>query len=201
MLELGRQGYDVTGLHVDLGIPESSPSARGVVERFCQKYDFPLIVRDMVAEGLPIPEVKAKLRRPICSACGKIKRYFFNQTARELGFTVLATGHNLDDEVARLTSNTLRWDSAYLSDQGPVLEDEDGNEIEFELGDKLVYEGKEYVVLLPLDEDDNGIVILEYQEGGDEEGDLYLDVEDEDVLNAVFDMFKEKYADEFDFVD
>jgi uncharacterized protein YrzB (UPF0473 family) len=82
-----------------------------------------------------------------------------------------------------------------------VLEDEDGNEIEFELGDKLVYEGKEHVVLLPLEEDDNGIVILEYQEGGDEEGDLYLDVEDEDVLNAVFDMFKEKYADEFDFVD
>ena len=82
-----------------------------------------------------------------------------------------------------------------------VLEDEDGNEIEFELGDKMVYEGKEYVVLLPLEEDDNGIVILEYQEGGDEEGDLYLDVEDENVLNAVFDMFKEKYADEFDFVD
>lgn len=83
-----------------------------------------------------------------------------------------------------------------------VLEDEDGNEVEFELGDKLVYEGKEYVVLLPLDEDDNGIVILEYQEGGeDEEGDLYMDVEDEDVLNAVFDMFKEKYADEYDFVD
>ena len=126
MLELGRQGYDVTGLHVDLGIPESSPLARGVVERFCEKYEFPLIVRDMVKEGLPIPEVKAKLRRPICSACGKIKRYFFNQTAREGGFNVLATGHNLDDEVARLTSNTLRWDRAYLSDQGPMLEDSDG---------------------------------------------------------------------------
>ena len=126
MLELGRQGYDITGLHVDLGIPESSPIARGVVERFCEKYEFPLIVRDMVKEGLPIPEVKAKLRRPICSACGKIKRYFFNQTAREGGFNVLATGHNLDDEVARLTSNTLRWDSAYLSDQGPMLEDSDG---------------------------------------------------------------------------
>ena len=97
-----------------------------MVERFCQKYDFPLIVRDMTKEGLPIPEVKAKLRRPICSACGKIKRYFFNQTAREGGFNVLATGHNLDDEVARLTSNTLRWDSAYLSDQGPMLEDSDG---------------------------------------------------------------------------
>ena len=82
-----------------------------------------------------------------------------------------------------------------------VLEDEEGNEVEFELGDKVVYEGKEYVVLLPLAEDDNGIVILEYEEGGDEEGDLYTDVEDEDILNAVFDIFKEKYADEFDFVD
>ena len=82
-----------------------------------------------------------------------------------------------------------------------VLEDEDGNEVEFTLGDKVVYEGKEYVVLLPVAEDDNGIVILEYEEGGDEEGDLYSDVDDEDVLNAVFDMFKEKYKDEFDFID
>ena len=82
-----------------------------------------------------------------------------------------------------------------------VLEDEDGNEVEFTLGDKVGYEGKEYVVLLPVAEDDNGIVILEYEEGGDEEGDLYSDVEDEDVLNAVFDMFKEKYKDEFDFID
>lgn len=126
MLELGRQGYNVTGLHIDLGIPQSSPAARGVVERFCSRYGFPLIIRDMTQEGLAIPRVKSLLRRPICSACGKIKRYFFNQTAREGGFSVLATGHNLDDEVARLTSNTLRWDTAYLSDQGPALEDAEG---------------------------------------------------------------------------
>jgi uncharacterized protein (TIGR00269 family) len=126
MLELGRQGYDVTALHIDLGIPNSSPAARGVVERFCKKYDFPLIIRDMEQEGLAIPKVKKALKRPICSACGKIKRYYFNQTAREGGFTVLATGHNLDDEIARLTSNTLRWDKAYLSDQGPLLENSDG---------------------------------------------------------------------------
>jgi uncharacterized protein YrzB (UPF0473 family) len=82
-----------------------------------------------------------------------------------------------------------------------VLEDEEGNEIEFELADKVVYEGHEYVVLLPLAEDDSGIVILEVEEGDGEEGDLYMDVEDEAVLNAVFDMFKEKYADEYDFMD
>lgn len=126
MLELSRQGYDVTGLHIDLGIPQSSPIARGVVERFCVKHGLKLLINDMAAEGVPIPLVKTRLRRPICSACGKIKRHYFNKTALEGGFTVLATGHNLDDEVARLFSNTLRWDVSYLSDQGPVLAASEG---------------------------------------------------------------------------
>ena len=82
-----------------------------------------------------------------------------------------------------------------------TLEDEEGNATEFELADQIAYGGKEYVVLMPLDEDDTGIVILEYEETDDEEGDLYSDVEDEDILDAVFNKFKEAYADEFDFVD
>jgi len=126
MLELARQDYDVTGLHIDLGIPGASAGARGVVERFCSKHGLRLMVRDMAAEGLPIPAVKARLNRPVCSACGKIKRHFFNKTALDEGFDALATGHNLDDEVARLFSNTLRWDTAYLSDQGPMLAGERG---------------------------------------------------------------------------
>ena len=127
MFELNRLGYDVTGLHIDLGIPDSSPAARAAVEDFCRKHDLALIVKEMEAEGLAIPKVKARLNRPICSACGKIKRHYFNRVALEQGFTVLATGHNLDDEVARLFSNTLRWDAAYLSDQGPALEAEQGH--------------------------------------------------------------------------
>ena len=126
MLALAHQGYDITGLHIDLAIPNSSEVTRAVVERFCNKHNFRLIIKDMAEEGLAIPQVKAKLKRPICSACGKIKRYFFNKVAIDEGFTVLATGHNLDDEVARLFSNTIRWDLAYLSDQGPKLEAESG---------------------------------------------------------------------------
>ena len=84
------------------------------------------MVKEMAAEGLPIPLVKARLNRPICSACGKIKRHFFNKVALDEGFDALATGHNLDDEVARLFSNTLRWDTSYLSDQGPRLDSENG---------------------------------------------------------------------------
>lgn len=126
MLELSRQEYKVTGLHIDLDIPVSSPAARGVVERFCQKHNLPLIVKEMAAEGLSMPLVKQKLNRPICSACGKVKRHYFNKVALDGGFSVLATGHNLDDEVARLFSNTVRWDTSYLSDQGPLLEGENG---------------------------------------------------------------------------
>ena len=126
MLELSRQGYDVTGLHIDLAIPGSSDVTRAVVERFCARHGFKLIVKEMAKEGLPIPLVKQRLKRPICSVCGKIKRYFFNKTALDDGYTALATGHNLDDEIARLFSNTLRWDVGYLSDQGPRLDGVDG---------------------------------------------------------------------------
>lgn len=121
MLQLNELGYNVTGLHVDLAIPGSSQVARAAVERFCDKHSLNLIVKDMQAEGLAIPVVKKQLKRPICSVCGKIKRYFFNKAALDGNFTVLATGHNLDDEISRLFSNVLRWDYSYLADQGPSL--------------------------------------------------------------------------------
>lgn len=82
-----------------------------------------------------------------------------------------------------------------------VLEDEEGNELEFALADKIPYGEKVYAVLLPMAEDDGGIVILEYEENDGEEGDLFTDVEDEEILNAVFDLFRDKHAEEFDFVD
>ena len=127
MLELHSLGYNVTGLHIDLDITGSSPAARKAVENFCALHKLPYMVKEMKEEGLSIPTIKRTVRRPVCSVCGSIKRYYFNKIAVDEGFTVLATGHNLDDEVARLFSNTLRWDSNYLSDQGPALEaSEDG---------------------------------------------------------------------------
>ena len=79
MLELSRQGYDVTGLHIDLGIPGSSEIVRGVIERFCGKHGFKLIVKEMAKEGLAIPLVKQRLKRPICSACGRDQTALFQQ--------------------------------------------------------------------------------------------------------------------------
>ncbi|WP_028575362.1 ATP-binding protein [Desulfonatronovibrio hydrogenovorans] len=124
--QLKKLGYDVSGLHIDLAIPGSSADARSHVERFCSENRLELYILEMEKMGLPIPEVKKIIKRPVCSVCGKIKRYYFNKFAMDNGFNVLATGHNLDDEVARLFSNVFRWDAAYLGDQGPLLPAENG---------------------------------------------------------------------------
>ena len=75
-----------------------------------------------------------------------------------------------------------------------TLSDENGNDVDFEYLDCIDYQDKEYLVLMPAEEDSNEIVILEV-EPVDEENENYLAVEDEAVLNAVYEIFKEKYKD------
>ena len=78
------------------------------------------------------------------------------------------------------------------------LTDEEGNETQFEYLDCIEYEGKEYLILLPAGDDSAEIVILEV-EPVDEETENYLSVSDQDVLDAVFGIFKERYKDVFTF--
>ena len=61
-----------------------------------------------------------------CSACGLSKRHLFDEAARQHGYDVLATGHNLDDEAAVLFGNVLRWQTDYLGRQLPVLPERHG---------------------------------------------------------------------------
>ena len=75
-----------------------------------------------------------------------------------------------------------------------TLTDENGQDVDFEYLDCIEYEGKEYLVLIPAEEDDGHIVILEI-EPIDEETENYLSVEDETILNTVYEMLKEKYSD------
>ena len=79
-----------------------------------------------------------------------------------------------------------------------TLTDENGNDVNFEYLDCIEYQGKEYLALLPEDEESNELVILEV-EPVDEENENYLAVEDEAVLEAVFAIFKEKYQDIMNF--
>ena len=86
------------------------------------------------------------------------------------------------------------------------LNDENGNEVKFEFLDLVEYEGEQYVVLLPVleegEEEHGEVVILRVEDSDDEsEEEAYVSVDDEETLMKVFNIFKEKFKDEFDFVD
>jgi len=132
-------GYRADGLYIDLGIDQGtddgtgySAASREKVEQFAaQRSDARFTVVDLKAEyGETLPEVARRVRRgrgKPCSVCGLIKRHVMNRVTRDGarglrgGYDVLATGHNLDDEVAVLFGNVLHWQTGYIARQAPVL--------------------------------------------------------------------------------
>ena len=92
------EGYDTTGLYLDLGIFDYSVESRAKCEAFAARRQVPLVIRRVADDvGAPVPIIKQVTRRPPCSGCGLSKRYLMNRTALEQGLPVVATGHNLDD--------------------------------------------------------------------------------------------------------
>lgn len=94
-----------------------------------------------------------------------------------------------------------QMDNKELSGPNPIVEliDEDGRTVRFEHVCTVPYEGDEYVLLSPLDEvegvEDDEVVILRIEPGEDE--DAYVGIEDEELLDAVFDQYM-KMAEEED---
>ena len=82
-------------------------------------------------------------------------------------------------------------------DQGMLitLEDENGQEVEFEFLDVIEFEGTEYIVLI---EDADEVVILQINQI-DEDTEEYVSIDDEDTLNKVFELFKKKYEGDINF--
>ena len=80
-----------------------------------------------------------------------------------------------------------------------LLTDENGVETAFEYLDCIEYEGKEYLVLMPMADEDEGEVVILEVEPVDEEMENYLAVEDEDLLATIFGIFKEKFQDVLEF--
>ena len=123
---LVKLGYEADGLYINLGIGEYSEDSKRLSEDFAKKINRKLHIVDLKEEIASIPQITESINKPACSACGSVKRYYMNKTAKELGYNIIATGHNLDDEVAVLFGNTLNWDIEYMRRQYPVLEEESG---------------------------------------------------------------------------
>lgn len=126
---LWRLGYAVDGLYIGLGIQGEagySAKSRQLTEQFAADRGLKLAVVSVEDEyGETVPEVARRTHRgreKPCSVCGVTKRHVMNRIARDGGYDVLVTGHNLDDEAAVLFGNTMTWLPTHLSRQSPVLE-------------------------------------------------------------------------------
>ena len=80
-----------------------------------------------------------------------------------------------------------------------TLTDDDGKDISFEILDTIEYKERIFAVLLPFEDTDDEVVILEVIPAEDPEYDDFVSVDDEELLNEVFEEFKKKYEGEFDF--
>jgi uncharacterized protein (TIGR00269 family) len=130
---LVRLGYDADGLYIDLGIDANigySVKSRSYARQFAGQHQLRLHEVDVERQyGASIPTLTQISRRGQgrpCAVCGLTKRHVMNRIARDLGYNVLATGHNLDDEAAVLLGNTLSWSVDFLRRQGPVLPEAPG---------------------------------------------------------------------------
>lgn len=130
---LTRLGYQADGLYLGLGIDggiDYSHESQRLTEKFAAGHNLKLHVVDIEQEhGSSIPVLAEQTHRghgKPCAVCGLAKRHEMNRIARDMGYDVLATGHNLDDEAAVLFGNTLTWSPEYLLRQGPVLPETQG---------------------------------------------------------------------------
>ncbi|WP_456384121.1 TIGR00269 family protein [Persephonella sp.] len=123
---LTRLGYEADGFYIDLGIDQYSDDSKKLALEFADRIGRTLHIVSLKEEIAPIPAIDKITDRPACSACGTVKRYYMNRYAKQLGYSIIATGHNLDDEAAVLFGNTLHWNIDYLKRQYPVLWEEGG---------------------------------------------------------------------------
>ncbi len=123
---LRKLGYNAEGLYIDLGIGDYSKLSREKVIALSRELGAELHMINLRDEIAGVPELKEFSSRETCSLCGMVKRYFFNKVAREKGYDVVATGHNLDDEAGALLGNVLGWNLHYLGKKLPVLAEEEG---------------------------------------------------------------------------
>ncbi|MGQ9855309.1 MAG: TIGR00269 family protein [Fervidobacterium sp.] len=119
---LHRLGYNVEGLFLKMG--RHTNAAERVVQKLAESTRIRVNIYDVTQHfgGLGTGEIAQIVKRPVCSICGIVRRHWMNRYAVENGFTVLVTGHNMDDEATFLFGNILNWQIEYMARQWPVLE-------------------------------------------------------------------------------
>ncbi|MEN3045168.1 MAG: TIGR00269 family protein [Candidatus Hydrothermales bacterium] len=127
---LNKLGYNILGIHINLGIFKENYSNKSeiFVRNFRDKFNIPILiynVKENQEKGIE-DIVKERWKDKPCAVCGMVKRYLMNILALKNNCTVLATGHNLDDESSRLFGNIIYWQEEHLEHQELTLPEENG---------------------------------------------------------------------------
>lgn len=125
---LHKFGYNIEGLHIDLGMGKYSEKCLKVVKELCDDLDIKLHTYNIQSEmgssmcylrtSIQEKQIKGKLKN--CAICGVIKKWILNTEARKLKFDYIATGHNLDDEAQTYLLNVLKGAPKLSLTSGPI---------------------------------------------------------------------------------
>lgn len=82
------------------------------------------------------------------------------------------------------------------------LIDEDGKTVVFEHLDTVQFKGEDYVICIPYDDDEEVVTeVVIFRIDKEKEEDCLVQEEDETILSQVYDLFKDRNEDLFDFED
>ena len=113
--------FRIETILIDEGIKDYRDKTMKDAASFCERNNIKLNIFSYKEEfGYTLDEILKKLKIMPCSICGTLRRYLLNKKARELGFTKLATGHNMDDEAQSILMNQLRNNMKVNARLGPI---------------------------------------------------------------------------------
>ena len=112
----------LTAILINEGIEGYRNNTISTAQNFCNKHDIKLNVYSYEQEfGMPLDQMLKILDVKPCTICGIFRRYLLNKKSKELGFTKLATGHNLDDECQSILMNQFKNNMQASARLGPKV--------------------------------------------------------------------------------
>ena len=113
--------FELEAIAIDEGIENYRDKTLEQAKKYCKENNIKLHIFSYKEEfGNTLDNFLKKNKMKACSMCGPFRRYLLNKKSKELGFTKLATGHNLDDESQTIIMNYFRRNLETSARLGPI---------------------------------------------------------------------------------